>query len=162
MVWFTVDFKWVQAFNEDVSGFGSGIKSREHHITGLSPPLPDSNRKDYKPSTFQNHGSFQSALQVQLSVITEYNHTEMCIIQNFWKTWFKLTDPNRTEAYIHSGSICLFIFGSSAFPPCLQVFHWRQEEEWLTNCRSIEGFAEAQSILSSLNSIKFRENKCCC
>lgn len=162
MVWFTIDFKWVQAFNEDVSGFGSGIKSREHHITGLSPTFPDSNRKDYKPSTFQNHGSFQSALQVQLSVITEYNHTAMCIIQNFWKTWFKLTDPNCTEAYINSESICLFIFGSSAFPPCLQVFHWRHEEEWLTNCRSIEGFAEAQSILSSLNSIKFRENKCCC
>lgn len=165
MVWFTIDFKLLQALNEDMSGFGSGIKSREHDIiTSLSPTLPESNRKDYRPSTFQNNGSFQSALQVQLSVIAKYNHTEMCIIQNFWKTWFKLTDPNHTEAYINSEcrSVCLFIFGSSAFPSCLQVFHWRYEKEWLTNCRSIEGFAEAQSILSSLNSIKFRENKCCC
>lgn len=76
MVWFMIDFKWVQALNEDMSG--SGIKSREYHITSLSPTFPDSNRKDYRPSAFQNNGSFQSALQVQLSVIAKYNHTEMC------------------------------------------------------------------------------------
>lgn len=145
IVWFMIDFKLLQALNEDMSEFGSRIKSREHDITSLSPTLPESNRKDYRPSAFQNNGSFQSVLQVQLSLIAKYNHTEMCIIQNFWKTWFKLTDPNHTEAYIssESRSVCLFIFGSSAFPSCLQVFHWRHEKEWLKNCRSIEGFAEA-------------------
>lgn len=145
MVWFMIDFKLLQALNEDMSGFGSGIKCREHDITSPSPTLAESNRKDYRPSAFQNNRSFQSVLQVQLSVIAKYNQTEMCIIQNFWKTWFKLTDPNHTEAYLNceSRSVCSFIFGSSAFPSCLQVFHWRHEKEWLTNCRSIERFAEA-------------------
>lgn len=56
--------------------------------------LPASSRKDYRTFIFQSNGSFQSALQVQLSIIAKYSHTEMYIIQNFWKTLFKLTDPN--------------------------------------------------------------------
>lgn len=92
---------------------------------GANSTLPESNRKDYRPFIFQNNVSFQSALQVQLSITAKCNHTEVCIIQNFWKTWFKLTDPNHTETYINceSRSACLFFtFDSSAFPSACKSF----------------------------------------
>lgn len=150
-----------------VLGLGLSPKNRTQSLQApvrATSALPESHRKDYRPFIFQNNGSFQSALQVQLSIIAKYNHTEICIIQNFWKTLFKLTDPNRTEAYVNRESTkCLLVyFWFISFPLSLQVFHWRHEKEWLTNSRFIQGLSEASSTFSSLNSIKFRENKCCC
>lgn len=91
--------------------------------------LPESNRKDYRLFIFQNNGSFQPALQVQLSIIAKYNRTEVCIIQNFWKTWFKLSDPNHTEGYVNcERSACSFtlIHQLSLLPASLSLEMWKR------------------------------------
>lgn len=106
-----------------------------HASVRATSTLGESNREHYRPFVFQINGSFKSALQVQLSIKAKCNHTEMCIIQNFWKTWFKLIDPNHTAACVNceSRSACLFTFDSSVFPSACKSFTGdMKENDWQT------------------------------